>query len=88
MNEHTSKIALRILNIIILVLILIVMLNIKTCSDNITVTNYDGFKHECEKLGGIVNGGLCWDASVLINMEGNVKPLIHADLTNTTKENN
>ena len=86
MNETKLKILHRTLNIIVLIMILMIVLNVNSCADNMTVTNYDGFIHECEKAGGIVKDQLCWDTSVLVNMEGNTKPVIHIDLSNTVKE--
>ena len=68
MHERYEKMIMKSMNVLLVGLLLLIILNIKTCSDNITVINYDGFTHECEKAGGVVNKGVCWEADVLINM--------------------
>lgn len=45
----------------------------KQCSDNLgsnfSVIQYDGFENSCEKNGGVVHDGKCFDTDALIEVD-------------------
>lgn len=81
MNEKMYTAIARTMQAIMLFMVLMIVLNLKSCADSITINDYDGFTHECEKAGGIVNDDKCFAPNVLLDMENNVTldPLINAE---------
>ena len=39
-----------------------------SCKDQLSITDYTGWKHDCEAAGGVTYDGMCFDPSALVDM--------------------
>ena len=72
-SRKWAQVVHRAMNVTLFTLILIILLNVTSCADRITVTNYDGWLNACELAGGVNHAGRCFDPSALIEVEVEVE---------------